>query len=204
MNENHAKLCPSPEWAEHIQADVLPFLSSIAEFGEKMLELGPGPGAATDWLRRRVRRLSVVENDEVAAKALSGRFRGDNVDVIVGDATRLELGDDAFDSVGSFTMLHHLPTSQLQQRLLSEVHRVLRPGGAFVGSDSLASAGLHEFHEGDTYNPMDPASFLVRLQAVGFVRITLVVDDILKFVAHKPDLRDTLTNDHDSTRKDLS
>jgi hypothetical protein len=63
---------------------------------------------------------------------------------------------------------------------------VLRPGGALFGSDSLASDDLHRFHEGDTYNPIEPASLLVRLQALGFARITIMVDDDLRFVAHKP------------------
>jgi hypothetical protein len=33
----------------------------------------------------------------------------------------------------------------------------------FLGSDSLPSDGLHHFHEGDTYNPVEPAAFLTRL-----------------------------------------
>ena len=56
MNENHAKLMPSPEWAAHIQDEVLPQATAGVELGADLLELGPGPGAATDWLRRRVRR----------------------------------------------------------------------------------------------------------------------------------------------------
>jgi hypothetical protein len=66
------------------------------------------------------------------------------------------------------------------------VFRVLRPGGVLIGSDSLASNDLHHFHEGDTYNPIEPAGLLARLQTLGFEKITIVVDGILKFVAHKP------------------
>jgi ubiquinone/menaquinone biosynthesis C-methylase UbiE len=186
VNENHATLCPSPEWAEHIQTEVLPSLVPFVELGDECLELGPGPGAATEWLRRRVRRLVALEADEVAAKRLSERFADTNVEVVVGDGAQLDAADESFDSVGSFTMLHHVASARLQQRLLAEAFRVLRPGGALFGSDSLASDDLHRFHEGDTYNPIEPASLLVRLQAVGFARITLMVDDDLRFVAHKP------------------
>jgi len=63
--------------------------------------------------------------------------------------------------------------------------RVLRPGGAFLGSDSLPSDGLHHFHEGDTYNPVEPAAFLIRLQTTGFAAITLTVADDLVFIAVK-------------------
>jgi hypothetical protein len=63
--------------------------------------------------------------------------------------------------------------------------RVLRPGGVLICSDSLAS-DLHHFHEGDTYNPVEPTSVLGRLQTLGFEKITVTVDEGLKFVAHKP------------------
>jgi SAM-dependent methyltransferase len=187
VNENHTQLCPSPEWATHIQEEVLPSLTQLAHLGEEMLELGPGPGAATEWLRHRVRRLVALEADEDAAGRLSQRFVGTNVEVIVGDASDVTSQEAAFDSVGSFTMLHHVPTTQLQQLVLMEAYRVLRPGGVLVGSDSLASNDLHHFHANDTYNPVDPASLLVRLQALGFVKITVIVDGDLRFVAHKPD-----------------
>jgi ubiquinone/menaquinone biosynthesis C-methylase UbiE len=187
MNENHTQLCPSPEWSAHIQEEVLPFLASVAQLGDDVLELGPGPGAATEWLHTRVRRLVAVESDEAAARLLSERYAGTNVEVVVGDASHLECPSDAFDSVASFTMLHHVPTFWGQQLLLQEAFRVLKPGGTFLGSDSLSSNGLHHFHEGDDYNPVDPASFLVRLQAVGFTQLTIVVDYDLKFVARKPD-----------------
>ncbi len=187
MNENHTQLCPSPEWATHIHEDVLPWLTRIATLGDNMLELGPGPGAATEWLRSRVKRLVALEFDDVAAKLLAERFADTNVVVVRGDATNMDFATGTFDSVGSFTMLHHLPTFDAQQRLLNESLRVLRPGGVFLGSDSLASNGLHHFHEGDDYNPVEPASFLTRLQVVGFTNVTINVDGNIKFVAHKPD-----------------
>jgi SAM-dependent methyltransferase len=187
VNENHVQLCPSPRWARHLQDEVLPFLANIADFGARMLELGPGPGAATSWLRARVPQLVAVESDAAAAQLLSERYAGTNVDVRRGDARRLAFPADTFDSVGSFTMLHHVPTFHDQQLLLSEAFRVLKPGGWFLGSDSLASNDLHHFHEGDDYNPVDPASLLIRLQAVGFTKFTIVVDYDLRFVAGKPD-----------------
>lgn len=186
MNENHARLCPTPEWAAHIQNEVLPELFQLANLGGDMLELGPGPGAATGWLRHRVRRLVVVEADERAANLLLERFAATNVEVVLGDATVLEFPDESFDAVGSFTTLHHVPTSALQQRLLAEALRVLRPGGSHIGSDSLASNEMHLFHADDTYNPIEPSSLLLGLQMLGFVEITLKVGGSLQFVAHKP------------------
>lgn len=186
MNQNHATLCGSPEWAAHIQVDILPALAAGLDLGEEMLEIGPGPGAATDWLRTKVRRLVALEVEGEAAEALSRRLAGTNVEIVSGDATALGYTDESFDSVACFTMLHHVPTVSLQNRLLAEALRVLRPGGVLIGADSLASDGLHHFHVEDTYNPVEVSSFLPRLQTIGFEKITLVVDGMMSFIAHKP------------------
>ena len=186
MNENHAILCASPEWAEHLESEVLEPLVATVDLGEDMLELGPGPGAATRWLRHRVRRLVALELDAAAAARLADEFAGSNVTVEVGDCACARFPDASFDAVGSFTMLHHLPTQGQQFATLAEAFRLLRPGGVLLGADSLASQELHAFHEGDTYNPIDPARLLVFLQAAGFARVTLTVDQGLVFTAHKP------------------
>jgi ubiquinone/menaquinone biosynthesis C-methylase UbiE len=185
MNENHAKLMPSPEWAAHIQDEVLPLATDGVELGADLLELGPGPGAATDWLRQRVERLVAVEHEEEAADKLAERFAGTNVEVVRGDAAAVGYPDASFDTVATCTMLHHVPTRAEQDRVLAEAFRVLRPGGTFLGSDSLPSDGLHQFHEGDTYNPVEPAAFLTRLQVAGFGEITLRVGHNLIFTARK-------------------
>lgn len=186
VNENHATLCPSPQWAAHIQNELLPALTSDVRLGEEMLEVGPGPGAATEWLRHRVSRLVALEVDRQAADKLAARYAGSNVEVIFGDAARMDFADFSFDSVGTFTMLHHVPTAARQDRVLAEAFRVLRPGGALIGSDSLASNDLHHFHVADTYNPIEPSALLTRLQTLGFRKITIVVDGVLKFIARKP------------------
>jgi SAM-dependent methyltransferase len=186
MNENHA-LCSTPEWAEWLQTTVLPYLARDVDLGESMLELGPGPGAATQWLRQRVPRLVTLEHDPQAADRLIRTYGGTNVTTLVGDATAMDFEDGSFDAVGSFTMLHHVPSVALQNLLFAEVLRVLRPGGVFIGSDSLPSDGLHRFHDDDTYNPIEPGSLLVRLQAIGFERFTVSVDGVLKFIAYKQD-----------------
>jgi SAM-dependent methyltransferase len=185
VNENHANLLGTPEWAAHLHNDILPVVTSGVDLGEDMLEIGPGPGAATEWLRHRVRRLVAVELEADAAASLRSRFAATNVSVVVGDATALDYPDGSFDSVGTFTMLHHVPTRALQDALLAEALRVLRPGGTLVGSDSLASDRLHRFHEGDTYNPVEPAALLTRLQTVGFGSITIMVGAGLLFRAEK-------------------
>jgi SAM-dependent methyltransferase len=186
MNENHARLCPTPEWAEYLQTDVLPVVTRDVDLGAAMLEIGPGPGAATDWLRHKVEQLTVVEIDEAAAARLTERYSGSNVAVRTGSGADLDYQDGSVDSVGTFTMLHHVPTLALQNKILAEAFRVLRPGGVLVGSDSLPGNDLHHFHADDTYNPVDPASVIGRLQTIGFGQITVIVDGSLMFIARKP------------------
>jgi SAM-dependent methyltransferase len=185
MNENHA-LCATPEWADHIHHEVLGSLLTEIDLGDEMLEVGAGPCAATEWLRQRVRRLVAVEVDPEYAQRLATRYAGSNVEVVEGDASQLDFDDASFDSVGTFTMLHHLPTITLQNQVLREAWRVLRPAGILVGSDSLGTTDLHEFHEGDIYNPIEPSSLISRLQTIGFDHVMVSVGYDVRFVARKP------------------
>ncbi len=184
VNENHA-LCSTPEWAEFMESEVLEPVTAGLDLGAEMLEIGPGPGATTRWLRQRVKRLVALELDPDVATRLADDFAGTNVTVRVGDARRSPFGDASFDSVGCFTMLHHVPTANEQFTILCEAYRVLRPGGVLIGADSLASQGLHEFHERDTYNPIDPARLFVFLQAAGFGHVTVSAGKGLLFTARK-------------------
>jgi ubiquinone/menaquinone biosynthesis C-methylase UbiE len=168
VNENHRRLCPSPEWAEFLHTQVLPWLTERADIGPELIEIGAGPGASTEWLRHRVRRLVAVELDSVAADLLRKRFADSNVEVVAADGTDLPFDDGSFDSAASFTMLHHVPTAKLQDALLAEMARVLRPGGTLIGNDSLESDERRAFHEGDVYNPIDPDDLVERLHAAGF------------------------------------
>jgi SAM-dependent methyltransferase len=186
MNKRHAELLGTDEWAAFLHEEVLPVVAHGVDLGSDLLEIGPGPGAATEWLRHRVKRLVALELEPEAAAALGIRFSGTNVEAVTGDATALPYPDESFDTVGLFTMLHHVPTGALQNAILAGALRALRPGGTLIGSDSLPSDRLHQFHEGDTYNPVEPAAFLTRLQTIGFGEITLTVSDRLLFRARKP------------------
>ena len=71
-------------------------------------------------------------------------------------------------------------------RAVGEVARVLRPGAAFVASDSVGSDELAAHHEGDTYNPVDPGSLPGRLTAAGFAGVEVRANEFgWAAVAHK-------------------
>jgi SAM-dependent methyltransferase len=171
MNEKHRQ-CGSDEWRTLIRDSILPWAIGDIDLGDDVLEVGPGYGATTDVLAESVPQLTAVEIDSELAAMLTERFQGNRSIVIIrGDATALDFDDGRFSGVASFTMLHHVPTVELQDRLFAEVARVLRPGGAFVAGDSLASEELKAHHEGDTYNPIDPGTLAGRLETAGFARV---------------------------------
>lgn len=186
MNPEHENTCASPEWTAWLQSDILPAVTAGIELGKDMLEIGPGPGAATGWLAERVANLTALESDEDTAARLAERYSGSNVTLDTGDATVMPYPDGAFDAVVSFTMLHHVPTAAGQHQILTEVLRVLRSGGTLAGSDSLASVCLHHFHAGDVYNPLDPAMLLCWLRTLGFSPVMITVGEVLMFTARKP------------------
>ena len=167
MNRLHRWYCRSDAWAATVR-DELPRVLRGVELGDEVLEVGPGPGLTTDLLRTRVPRITAIEIDPRLAQALRQRTLGQGVEVVTGDATAMPFQAARFSAVVSFTMLHHLPSPQQQDRLLQEVRRVLRPGGVFTGSDSTASFLFRLAHLGDTMVLIDPDQFATRLQAAGF------------------------------------
>jgi len=188
MNKSHLEFLASPEWAAMLQSDLLPWLSTAADLGDDVLEVGPGPGLTTDLLRSRTARVTCVEIDEPLATALTDRLVGTNVEVIHGDATATGLDDDRFSAATCFAMLHHVPSPELQDQVFAEVHRVLRPGGAFLGTDSLDVEPIRIGHLDDIFVPIDPATFPDRLEAVGFVDVSAIEhgEYSFRFLARKP------------------
>jgi SAM-dependent methyltransferase len=171
MNERHLQMCASAEWAETVRTEILPWAVQGRELGDDVIEIGPGPGLTTDVLRSRVRNLTAVEVDQTLAAALAARLAGTNVVVVHGDGAALPFDNGRFSGATCFTMLHHVRTPEQQDRLLSELARVLRPGGLLAGVDSIDSPEWRELHAGDTCTPVNPATFALRLERAGFVDI---------------------------------
>jgi SAM-dependent methyltransferase len=168
MNDAHLVLLDSPDWQRFLDHDVLPWVLDHADVGGDVLEVGPGPGLMTDLLRGRVGHLVALEVDPELAGALARRLADTDVEVVCGDATEPVLDADRFTAATCFTMLHHVPSPEGQDRLFAEMHRVLQPGGRLVGIDSLDSPALRELHVDDVFVPVDPASLPARLRAAGF------------------------------------
>lgn len=177
MNLLHRWLCRSAYWRAKVEAQILPWaLDGVALHGS-VLEIGPGPGVTTELLRERLDRLTCVEIDRRLAASLARRMAASRVTVLCEDATRLSAVDATFDAAVCFTMLHHVPSAALQDRLLQEVARVLRPGAVFAGTDSLYSRLFGLLHIGDTMVLVDPERLPDRLRRAGFTDVHVDVDE---------------------------
>lgn len=187
MNPAHRWLSNSRIWRSILETHIVPWTIKGVDFRGKVLELGPGPGFTTASLRASTPHLTCIEIDTAYASSLAHRMTGDGIRVLAGDASAMPLADASFDAVVCFTMLHHVPSTVLQDRLLGEVLRVLRPGGRFVGSDLLGHRLFRLFHILERVAPVDPTALPERLRASGFEDIRVDVGQhAFRFQAYKP------------------
>lgn len=167
MNLCHRVFCSSSRYAEAVERRLMPWALADVDLGDNVLEIGPGYGANIRVLIDKAPHYTAVEIDQAMAARLRDTY-GDRAQIIHGDGTNTGLPAGDFSSVVCFTMLHHVPTPALQDRLFGEAFRLLRPGGVFAGSDSVASVPFRILHFRDTCNPVLPDTLPERLRAVGF------------------------------------
>jgi SAM-dependent methyltransferase len=178
MNSAHMEFCASPEWRQIVEEMILPDALRNADLGTDVIEIGPGPGFTTDVLCTLTDHLTAVEVDPDLADSLKRRLAGTNVEVVCGDAAALGFPDSRFTGAASFHMLHHIPTVDAQDRAFAELARVLKKGGLLVAADGVFSDASSTFHEGDTYNPIDPDGLYQRLGGVGFTSVNVQLHDL--------------------------
>jgi ubiquinone/menaquinone biosynthesis C-methylase UbiE len=109
-----------------------PVIEEFAEFasaaGKKVLEIGVGLGADHQRFAQAGAQLTGIDLTARAVAHTRRRLALFSYDsaLSTGDAENLEFASDSFDCVYSWGVLHHSPNTP---KAISEVHRVLRPGG---------------------------------------------------------------------------
>ena len=113
-----------------------PFIHAVAQFtrhnGKRILEVGVGAGTDhLQWARAGCQCVGVDLTD-AAIEATRRRLElyGFSSTLQRLDAESLPFGDDEFDLVWSWGVIHH---AERPQRIMAEIHRVLKPGGEFRG-----------------------------------------------------------------------
>jgi SAM-dependent methyltransferase len=113
-------------------------LEAVAEVRpRRVLEVGCGQGWAAEWIQAEL-GAEVVAIDKSERMVELTRARG--VDARIGDVQELDFEDGSFDAALAAWMLYHVPDLD---RGLSELARVLRPGGRLVAVTN-APESLHE------------------------------------------------------------
>jgi SAM-dependent methyltransferase len=128
-------------WSSHWQQQSLDDLLEVAEHspltrflerylapGERVLEGGCGLGQYVLYFRRRgVEMIGVDFSSDAVARHLAIQPQSE---VHVADLTQLPFADETFDAYVSLGVVEHYADGG--QSVLSEAHRVLRPGGRLL------------------------------------------------------------------------
>jgi SAM-dependent methyltransferase len=110
--------------------------------GAPVLDVGCSTGR---WVRRLEETgLSVVGIDQSSEMLSLARKRGTLSPMVSGEVQNLPFRDESFKCVSAVTVIQHIP-SQEQVRALSEMVRVLRPGGYLFLIELIRGHGLHVF-----------------------------------------------------------
>ena len=105
---------------------------------EHAVDIGSGEGDVSLILARGCKKVTAVDLNQKMLEVLSDRFLREgfpNIDVKQGDMESLPLPDCSADLVVMSQVLHHAASPE---KALSEMLRILKPGGRYVLLDLLA------------------------------------------------------------------
>ena len=93
-----------------------------------VLEIGIGQGTHAQLLAPRCKSFTGIDLTKTAAEMVAARFKLFKLPgtILQMDAEKMDFPDHSFDYVWSWGVIHH---SADTQRVLAEIHRVLRPRG---------------------------------------------------------------------------
>ena len=106
--------------------------------GKDVLEIATGPGLLAKHVAPAARTMLATDySDGMIAQAKKGSCLS-NLCFEVADATALPYADDSFDAVLISNALHIIPEPE---KALSEIGRVLRPGGILIAPNFVEHKG---------------------------------------------------------------
>lgn len=171
MNSLENWFCASPFWRRITREKLLPWALEELNLGDRVLEIGAGPGAATAELARRTRSIVSLEYSHKFCVDLRLKIGAQNV--VQGDAAILPFASGTFAAAIAVLVLHHLRSVEAQDRAFAEIHRVLEPGGVFVALEVDDGWLTRVAHFRSTFVALAPKSAAERVRAAGFSKIEL-------------------------------
>lgn len=164
---------PVRAWVQReYEAPVLERLGGRVD-GQRVLEVGCGRGVGTEIIFERFGAHEVhafdLDPDMVnRAQHRLASYPPERLRLYVGDATTIDAADESFDAVFDFAIIHHVPD---WQRAVSEIRRVLRPGGIFFFEEYTRQALnrwlFRTFLEHPTENRFSREEFMAELERQG-------------------------------------
>lgn len=118
--------------AHYFGQDSYPIFSKLIDYGwlygKKVLEVGCGLGTMCQEFASQGALVTAVDISNSAVELTKKRLElfGLKANIMGGDAENLPFGDNKFDYIFSWGVLHHIPDTK---RAIDEVYRVLKPGG---------------------------------------------------------------------------
>ena len=108
-------------------------LDALSPDDERILDIGCGTGRFATRVLERFSACSVWGLDFCGGMLSQAREReqaaGGRFHLVQGDSERLPFADDSFDVITCSHSFHHYPR---QDRVVADMHRVLRPGGRLL------------------------------------------------------------------------
>lgn len=141
--EVYALLDPEPDWT--------------------IADLGSGTGFYTDDVAPVVQQVYAVDLHEAMQAAYREKGVPENVELVTTDVADLPFDDDALDAALSIRTFHHGVADSL-----TEIGRVIRPGGRFVVVDWSATGAGDRDRGPDRADCFDLATAQSRLLDAGF------------------------------------
>jgi len=171
MNSFENWFCASGLWRYLTERRWLPWALEGTDLGEHVLEVGAGPGAATAELTRRARSVTSLEYSHDFCVRLQARV--DAASVVQGDASVLPFESHTFTSTIAVLVLHHLRSSDAQDRAFAEIFRVLKAGGVFVALEIEDGWLTRVTHFRSTFVAVSTDGLNSRLRAAGFSNVSV-------------------------------